>query len=63
MNSIHVSLTDDQKGRLERLAWLAGMTPEEFLSLHVGQFLSPANSEFEQVSKRVLEKNAELYRQ
>ena len=62
MNSIHVSLTDDQKGRLERLAGQAGMTPEDFLSLQVGQFLSPANSDFEQVSKRVLEKNVELYR-
>ena len=62
MNSIHVSLTDDQKGRLERLAGNAGMTPEEFLSQQVGQILSSESSDFEQVSKRVLEKNAELYR-
>lgn len=61
MNAIHVSLTDEQKGRLERLAGLAGMTPEEFLSLQVGQILTPAKSDFEQVSTRVLVKNARLY--
>ena len=62
MNTISVHLTDGQAKRLERLAGLAEMTPEEFLSVQVGEILSDPGCDFERATQRVLEKNAELYR-
>jgi predicted transcriptional regulator len=62
VTTLQVTLSDEQKRRLDRLAERAAVTPEEFLRDRVDQLLDDPTAEFDRVVNRVLEKNAELYR-
>ena len=62
MTTVSIPLSDEKRERLEHLAELAGLSPEEFLRRHVEQFLELPDSQFIDAAEYVLKKNAELYR-
>jgi len=62
MTTISIALSDEKLAQLHTWAEQAGLTPEEFLSQRVDQFLEPPDAQFRQAATHVLKKNAELYR-
>jgi hypothetical protein len=62
MNTIAISLSDEQFVQLGRKAAEAGLSPEEFLRRRVEQMLYRLDEELRQAAIYVLAKNAELYR-
>ena len=62
MSAITVSLTEEQLRRLEELAARLKLSPEDLVRASIGDLLARPNDEFRETVKRVLEKNAELYR-
>lgn len=62
MTMLSIPLSDDQLARLGVLAEEAGLSPEEFVRQRLDALLTRPEDEFERAARRVLEKNAELYR-
>jgi hypothetical protein len=62
MTTISIPLSDERLLRLKELASAANVAPEELLRLSVEEWLSRPREDFARAARRVLEKNAELYR-
>lgn len=62
MASITISLSDEEMRRLEELSKREGLTVEQMVQLGVHDFISRPDEAFRASAKRVMEKNAELYR-
>jgi predicted transcriptional regulator len=62
MTTLTLTLPDDRVRRLEQLAQAAGVSREELLQAKAEQWLAEPDDEFLRAARRVLEKNAELYR-
>lgn len=61
MTTITVSLTEDQKKRLEDIARQSGATVEEVAQLGLQAWLDCEREELLSTAKYLLKKNAELY--
>lgn len=57
-----VYLSDEEMRRLEELSKREGLTMEQIMQLGVRDFISQSDEAFRAAAKRVMEKNAELYR-
>ena len=62
MNAITVTLSDERLLKLTKMADSLGITTEELVRLSVEDLLSRPDQAFEEAARKVLEKNAELYR-
>lgn len=62
MASVLVSLSDEEMRRLEELSKREGLTVEQMVKLGIHDFISQPDEAFHASAKRVMEKNAELYR-
>ena len=62
MNAITITLSDERLLKLTKMADSLGITTEELVRLSVEDLLSRPDQAFEEATKKVLEKNAELYR-
>jgi len=62
MVTIAIQLPEEQAERLTALAERLRISSEQLAAAHLGELLSPPDERFEQAARRVLEKNAELYR-
>lgn len=62
MASVLVSLSDEEMRRLEELSKREGLTVEQMVRLSIHDFISQPDEAFRTSAKRVMEKNAELYR-
>ncbi len=62
MATVTVSLTDEEMRRLKELSAREGLTVEQTVRLGVHDFISQPDDTFHASAKRVMEKNAELYR-
>jgi hypothetical protein len=62
MATLTISLSDEEIRRLEVLDKREGLTVEQMVRLSVCEFIGQADAAFHAVAKRVMEKNADLYR-
>ena len=62
MATLTVSLSDEEMRRLEALGMREGLTVEQIVRLGINDFIGQPDDAFHAAAKRVLEKNAELYR-
>ncbi|MBM4030381.1 MAG: DNA-binding protein [Planctomycetes bacterium] len=62
MSSITITLPEAQAMRLSDFARRLNVTPEELARVGVDDLLARPDDAFERAVKRVLRKNAELYR-
>ncbi|MFM8552686.1 MAG: DNA-binding protein [Nitrospiraceae bacterium] len=62
MATVMVSLSDEEMRRLEELSKREGLTVEQTVRLGIHDLISQPDEAFHASAKRVLEKNAELYR-
>ncbi len=62
MTTVTVSLSDEEMRRLKELSKREGLTIEQMVRLGINDFISQPDDAFHAAAKRVLEKNAELYR-
>ena len=62
MNAITITLSDERLLKLTKMADSLGITTEELVRLSVEDLLGKPDQAFEEATKKVLEKNAELYR-
>lgn len=62
MTTVSVSLSDEEMHRLEELSKREGLTIEQMVHLGINDFISQPDDSFHRAAKRVMEKNAELYR-
>jgi len=62
MNAITVTLSDERLLKLTKMADSLGITTEELVRLSVEDLLGKPDQAFEEATRKVLEKNAELYR-
>ena len=62
MARLTISLSDEEMRRLETLGKREGLTVEQMVRLGIHDFIGQPDDEFHAAAKRVLEKNAELYR-
>lgn len=62
MTTISIQLSDEQLSRLKDCADQEGVSPEEFLRQRVDGLLTRTDNAFDRAARRVLDKNAELYR-
>jgi len=62
MATVKVSLSDEEIRRLEELSKREGLTVEQMVRLGIHDFISQPDEAFRVSAKRVMEKNAELYR-
>jgi hypothetical protein len=62
MANVMVSLSDEEMRRLEELSKREGLSVEQMARLGIHDFISQSDEAFHAASKKVLEKNAELYR-
>ena len=62
MTTVTVSLSDEEMRRLEELSKHEGLTTEEIVRLALSDFIGQPDESFRTAAKRVMEKNAELYR-
>jgi len=62
MTSITVPLSDEQMKDLQELARRTNTSPEELARAGLTEWLRSPNKDFSEIARRVLEKNAELYR-
>jgi antitoxin FitA len=56
------SLSDEEIQRLEALGKREGLTVEQMVRLGINDFIGQPDDAFHAAAKRVMEKNAELYR-
>ncbi len=62
MATLTISLSDEEMRRLEALGKREGLTVEQMVCLGIHDFISQPDDAFHAAVKRVMEKNAELYR-
>jgi antitoxin FitA len=61
MNSITISLSDEDWAKLQEKANGVGISVEELVRTSVEELITQPDSAFEQAANYVLKKNAELY--
>ncbi|MGB9754975.1 MAG: DNA-binding protein [Roseiflexus castenholzii] len=61
MTTITIALSDDQLQKLQQIATLFQVTPEELVRVSVEELLSRPEEEFRKALEYVLQKNTELY--
>lgn len=62
MATLTISLSDEEMRRLEILGNREGLTVEQIVRLGINDFIGQPDDAFRAAAKRVMEKNAELYR-
>jgi predicted DNA-binding protein len=62
MATLTISLSDEEMRRLEVLGKREGLTVEQIVRLTVCDFIGQPDDTFHAAAKRVMEKNADLYR-
>jgi antitoxin FitA len=62
MATLTISPSDEEVRRLEVLGKREGLTVEQLVSLSIHEFIGQPDDAFHAAAKRVMEKNAELYR-
>lgn len=62
MATLTISLSDEEMRRLEALGKREGLTVEQIVRLSICDLIGQSDDAFRTSAKRVLEKNAELYR-
>lgn len=62
MATLRVFLSDEEMRRLEELSKREGLTVEQMVRLGINDFIGQPDDSFRAVVRRVMEKNAELYR-
>jgi len=62
MATLTISLSDEEMRRLEALGKRESLTVEQMVRLGIHDFIDQPDDAFHAAAKRVLEKNAELYR-
>ena len=62
MATLTISLSDEEMRRLEARGKRAGLTVEQMVRLGIHDFIGQPDDAFRAATKRVLEKNVELYR-
>lgn len=62
MAILTISFSDEEMRRLEVLGTREGLTVEQMVRLSINDFISQPDGAFCAATKRVMEKNAELYR-
>jgi predicted DNA-binding protein len=62
MTAVTLSLSDEEMRRLEELSKSEGLTVEQMVRLGINDFIGQPDESFRTVVRRVMEKNAELYR-
>jgi len=62
MATLTISLSDEEMRRLEELSKRENLTVEQMVRISIHDFIGQPNDAFHAATKRVLEKNAELYR-
>ena len=62
MATITISLSDENMQRLEVLGKREGLTVEQMVHLSILDFIGQPDDAFHAAAKRVMEKNADLYR-
>jgi predicted DNA-binding protein len=62
MTTVTVSLSDEEMRRLEELSKREGLTVEQMVRLGINDFIGQPDESFHTAAKRVMEKNADLYR-
>lgn len=62
MATLTISLSDEEMRRLEELSKREDLTIEQMVRLSINDFLGQPDDAFRAAAKRVMEKNAELYR-
>ena len=62
MAMLTISLSDEEMRRLEVLGKHEGLTVEQMVRFCIHDFIGQPDDAFHAAAKRVMEKNAELYR-
>ena len=62
MATLTIFLSDEEMQRLEALSKREGLTVEQIVRLGIHDFIGQPDDAFHAAAKRVMEKNAELYR-
>ena len=62
MNVITITLPEERLLKLKEMADSLGVTSEELVRLSIDDLLTRPDRAFEEATRKVLEKNAELYR-
>jgi antitoxin FitA len=62
MSPITIELADSQLQKLQEIASLHGISPEDLLRVTIGDWLSSPKEQFSDVANYVLKKNSELYK-
>lgn len=62
MATLTISLSDEEMKRLEALGKREGLTVEQMVRLGINDFIGQPDESFRSAARRVMEKNAELYR-
>jgi hypothetical protein len=62
MTTLTISISDEEMHRLEELSKREGLTVERMVCLGVRDFIGQPDDAFRATAKRVMDKNAELYR-
>ncbi len=62
MNAITITLPEERLLKLKEMADSLGVTSEELVRLSIDDLLTRQDRAFEEATREVLEKNAELYR-
>ncbi len=62
MSILKITVSEEQAAKLEEKARRLRVTPEELLEASLEELAGRLDEEFQQVMRRVLTKNAELYR-
>ena len=62
MAMLTISLSDEEMRRLEVLGKREGLTVEQMVRPGINDFIGQLDDAFRAAAKRVMEKNAELYR-
>jgi hypothetical protein len=62
MNAITITLPEERLLKLKEMADSLGVTSEELVRLSIDDLLTRPDRAFEDATREVLEKNAELYR-
>ncbi|MDC8450432.1 MAG: ribbon-helix-helix protein, CopG family [Nitrospira sp.] len=62
MVPLTISLSDEEMRRLEELSNREGLTVEQMVRLGINDFIGQPDDSFRAAARRIMEKNAELYR-
>lgn len=62
MALLTISLSDEEMRRLEEMSKREGLTVEQLVRLGINDFIGQPDDVFHTAAKRVMEKNAEIYR-